>query len=107
MTYKIIFCMEIHLLLKRCVMPKLLQALLTVAALNFASAAHAQEFPVTIKHAFGETVIPAKPLRIVTWGWATQDAVLALGEVPVGIPHFAYGGDENGALGWDKDAVAA
>lgn len=66
-----------------------------------------QDFPVTIPHAYGETTIPAKPQRIVTWGWAAQDAVLALGEVPVGIPHFAYGGDENGALRWDKDAVAA
>lgn len=88
-------------------MSKLLHAVLIAATLAFASAAHAQDFPVTIPHAFGETTIPAKPRRIVTWGWASQDAVLALGEIPVGIPHFAYGGDENGALGWDKDAVAA
>ena len=67
----------------------------------------AQDFPVSIAHAYGETVIPSKPQRIVTWGWAAQDAVLALGEVPVGIPHFAYGGDENGALSWDRAAVAA
>ncbi|KRA50715.1 ABC transporter substrate-binding protein [Devosia sp. Root635] len=80
-------------------------AILATAA--FATSVHAQTFPVTIPHAFGETTIPAKPQRIVTWGWASQDAVLALGEIPVGIPHFAYGGDENGALGWDKDAVAA
>lgn len=85
-------------------MPRLLLALFLALA---PAAVHAQEFPLTIKHAYGETVIPAKPQRIVTWGWATQDAVIALGAVPVGIPHFAYGGDENGALGWDKDAVAA
>lgn len=82
-------------------------AAVILATVAFATAAHAQTFPVTIAHAFGETTIPAKPQRIVTWGWTSQDAVLALGEVPVGIPHFAYGGDENGALGWDKDAVAA
>ena len=70
-------------------------------------AAHAQSFPVTIPHAFGEAVIPAKPQRIVTWGWAAQDAVIALGEVPVAIPYFGYGGDENGALRWTKEAVAA
>ncbi|MDC9824327.1 iron-siderophore ABC transporter substrate-binding protein [Devosia sp. ZB163] len=69
--------------------------------------AAAQEFPVTIKHAYGETTIPAKPQRIVTWGWSTQDAVIALGEVPVGVPFFGYGGDGNGALRWTKDAVAA
>jgi iron complex transport system substrate-binding protein len=67
----------------------------------------AQSFPVTITHAFGETVIPATPHRIVTWGWATQDAVIALGEVPVGIPFFGYGGDANGALSWTKQGVAA
>lgn len=66
-----------------------------------------QSFPVTIPHAYGETTIPAKPQRIVTWGWANQDAVIALGEVPVGIPYFGYGGDENGALVWTRDAVAA
>lgn len=72
-----------------------------------ASVAAAQDaFPVTIAHAYGETTIPAKPQRIVTWGWATQDAVIALGEVPVGIPFFRYGGDENGAIVWTKDAVA-
>lgn len=76
-------------------------------ALGLAAAAHAQPFPVTISHAYGETTIPAKPQRIVTWGWAAQDAVIALGEVPVGIPYFSYGGDENGALTWTKDAVAA
>lgn len=69
--------------------------------------AGAQSFPVNIKHAFGETIIPVKPQRIVTWGWSTQDAVIALGEVPVGVPFFGYGGDGNGALRWTKDAVAA
>lgn len=81
-----------------------LAASLTLA---FAGFANAQSFPVTIAHAYGETTIPTKPERIVTWGWASQDAVIALGEVPVGIPHFTYGGDENGALSWTKDGVAA
>lgn len=84
----------------------LFRPLALALALVLATPAFAQDFPVTIPHAFGETTIEAKPQRIVTWGWASQDAVLALGEVPVGIPHFGYGGDENGALGWDKDAVA-
>lgn len=78
-----------------------------VIGLAMAVAAQAQSFPVTIAHAYGETTIPAKPQRIVTWGWAAQDAVIALGEVPVGIPHFSYGGDEQGALAWTKEAVAA
>lgn len=83
-------------------------ALLSVLFLiGLGSASLAQAFPVTISHAYGETLIPAKPQRIVTWGWAAQDAVLALGEVPVGMPFFRYGGDADGALSWDRDAVAA
>lgn len=78
-----------------------------LVGLGLVPAVQAQDFPVTIAHAYGETTIEAKPQRIVTWGWAAQDAVIALGEIPVGIPHFSYGGDENGALAWTKDAVAA
>lgn len=72
-----------------------------------AGASFAQEFPLTMQHTYGETIIPEKPVRIVTWGWAVQDAVVALGKAPVGIPHFTYGGDDNGALTWTKDAIAA
>ena len=82
-------------------------AMALAMAHGMATAAQAQPFPVTISHAYGETTIPNKPQRIVTWGWAAQDAVIALGEVPVGIPYFSYGGDENGALSWTKDAVSA
>src|SRR6218665_2496489 len=99
MTYKVTFCMESHLHHRVSVMflrPLVLAVSLALAA----TAAFAQDFPVTIPHAFGETTIPAKPQRIVTWGWASQDAVIALGEVPVGIPHFAYGGDADGAPVW-------
>lgn len=66
----------------------------------------AQEFPVTLEHNFGETVIPARPERIATIGWMSQDVVLALGQVPVGIPLQSWGGDENGVLPWVATAVA-
>ncbi len=72
-----------------------------VALAGFAVPAFAQDaFPVTIEHAFGETVIEAQPQRIVTIGWMSQDSVLALGVVPVGIPFSAWGGDENGFYPW-------
>lgn len=57
-------------------------------------------FPVTIEHAFGETTIESAPERVVTWGWGSTDAVLALGEVPVAIPQATYGADEEGLLPW-------
>lgn len=62
-------------------------------------------FPVTIEHAFGETEIPAEPERVVTWGWASTDAAIALGVVPVAIPFEEYGGDEAGVLPWVREAL--
>jgi iron complex transport system substrate-binding protein len=62
-------------------------------------------FPVTLEHAFGETVIDAAPERVVTWGWGSADAAIALGVVPVAIPFEAYAGDENGVLPWIKESL--
>ena len=56
--------------------------------------------PVTIEHAFGETEITAQPERVVTLGWGSTDAALALGVVPVAMEAQSYGGDENGVLPW-------
>ncbi len=67
--------------------------------------ASAGAFPVTIQHAFGETEITEAPERVVTWGWGTTDAAIALGVVPVAMPFQAYGGDENGVLPWIAEAL--
>ena len=64
-------------------------------------------FPVTIEHALGTTVIPEQPERVVTWGWGSADAAIALGVVPVAIPFQSYGGDESGVLPWIRDALEA
>jgi iron complex transport system substrate-binding protein len=56
--------------------------------------------PVSIEHAFGETEITAEPERVVTLGWGSTDAALALGVVPVAMEAQSYGGDENGVLPW-------
>jgi len=69
-------------------------------------AASGDTFPVTVEHAFGETEITAQPERVVTWGWGSADAALALGVVPVAIPFEAYAGDENGVLPWIADEIA-
>lgn len=78
-------------------------AVLLVATVSAA----AQSFPVTIDHAYGQTVVPAKPERIVTWGWSNEDAVIALGVIPVGMPFQSYGGGDNGIQPWVEDALAA
>ncbi|RUT33599.1 iron-siderophore ABC transporter substrate-binding protein [Paenibacillus zeisoli] len=59
------------------------------------------EYPIKIKHAFGETVIESKPKRVVTIQWANHDVALALGVVPVGFSAANYGvQDGSGLLPW-------
>ena len=85
-----------------------------LASLSFAALALlapglalAQDFPVTLEHAWGETTIPTEPRRVVTWGWGNEDAVIALGVNPVGIPFKSYGGGEDGVQPWVEAALAA
>ena len=82
-------------------------AVALAAIMPFAAQAQEGAFPVTLKHVYGETVIEKKPERIVTIGWTTQDAVMALGEVPVAIPEQKWGGNAEGVLPWTADAIAA
>lgn len=49
------------------------------------------EYPITIKHAFGETVIESKPERVATISWGNLDVPLALGIAPVGVSEANYG----------------
>lgn len=62
-------------------------------------------FPVTIASALGDAVIEEQPERVVTWGWSSQDAVLALGVVPVAMPRFEYGGGDSGILPWAEEKI--
>lgn len=58
-------------------------------------------YPMTIKHAYGETVIEKQPEKVVTISWGNQDVPLALGIVPAGVSKANYGkSDENGLLPW-------
>ncbi|GAA4848650.1 ABC transporter substrate-binding protein [Luteimicrobium xylanilyticum] len=62
-------------------------------------------FPVTVTSALGTATIKSEPKRVVTWGWSSQDAALALGVVPVAMPKNTYGGNADGVLPWDADAI--
>jgi iron complex transport system substrate-binding protein len=62
-------------------------------------------FPVTIEHAFGETVVDKEPTRVLTWGWGSTDAAVALDVVPVAMPFQEYGGDDEGVLPWVRRAL--
>lgn len=67
--------------------------------------ADANAFPVTIKHAFGETPIDAEPTRVATVGWTDQDHALALGVVPVGATKITWGGNANGSSDWFDEEI--
>lgn len=62
------------------------------------------QFPVTIKHAFGETTIDKQPQRVATVSWVNDDVAIALGVVPVGVPKTEWGGNDKGSTPW-KDAA--
>lgn len=62
--------------------------------------AEAGAFPVTIKHSYGETTVAKEPKRVLTVSWTDQDAVLALGVVPVGAVKLTWGGNEAGSTEW-------
>lgn len=86
----------------------LIRSILVAAALALSSVAmaEAQSFPVTLDHVYGETTISAEPQRIVTWGWSNEDAVIALGKIPVGMPFQSYGGGDNGVHDWIEEALS-
>jgi iron complex transport system substrate-binding protein len=65
-----------------------------------------EAFPVTIEHRFGATTIEEEPQRIVTVGLTDQDAVLALGKVPVGVTDW-LGLHDTGIGPWAQDEMDA
>jgi iron complex transport system substrate-binding protein len=68
------------------------------------SSPSSSQFPVTIKHVFGETTIKEQPARVATVSWVNDDVAIALGVVPVGVPKNEWGGNEQGSTPW-KDAA--
>ncbi len=73
---------------------------------NTSEATDEQQYPITIKHAFGETVIDKKPERVATIAWSNHDVALALGVVPVGFSAANYGvQDGSGMLPWTAEKL--
>lgn len=62
--------------------------------------AAAGEFPRTITHQYGETVIESAPQRLASVSWVNQDVALALGVVPVAMAAVEYGANTNGSTDW-------
>ena len=79
------------------------------AALPVADVARSSErpsaYPLSVTHALGTTVISSDPVRIVTIGWNGEDALVALGVVPVGMPRRAL--FDNGMFPWVEERVGS
>lgn len=63
-------------------------------------------FPVTIEHRYGSTEIMEAPERIVTVGLLEQDALLALGIVPVGTTEW-FGEYPGAVWPWAQDELGS
>jgi len=61
-------------------------------------------FPATIKHKFGQTTVTKEPKRVVVVGLREQDALLALGVVPVGTTEW-FGKHPGAIFPWAKKAL--
>jgi iron complex transport system substrate-binding protein len=61
-------------------------------------------FPATVAHKFGSTTVPAAPQRVVSLGYTDQDAILALGVVPVAIREFT-GSKPSATWEWAQDKL--
>lgn len=63
-------------------------------------------FPVTVEHRFGTTTVDTPPERIVTVGLTEQDALLALGIVPVATTEW-FGEHPGAVFPWAADELEA
>jgi iron complex transport system substrate-binding protein len=77
----------------------------SASAADTGSSAAKAAYPVTIKHKFGSTTLTSKPKRVVLVGLIEQDAMLALGEVPVATTEW-FGKHKGAIFPWAKDELA-
>lgn len=64
------------------------------------------QFPITIEHVYGKTVIESQPERVATVAWSNHEVPLALGVVPVGMSEAAWGDDDgDGILPWVEEKL--
>ncbi len=61
-------------------------------------------FPVTVKHKFGETTIPAEPQRVVVVGVTEQDILLELGVTPIATTEW-YGEQPYAVWPWATELL--
>lgn len=68
------------------------------------AAAEEGAFPVTIEHKYGSATIESAPQRVLSLGFTDQDALLALGTVPIGVRYF-FGPADDQIWPWAEAAL--
>ena len=63
------------------------------------------KFPVNVAHVYGTTTIKAEPKRVVSISSGNEEAIIALGVVPVAMPANTWGGNKNKSLPWKDEAL--
>lgn len=86
---------------RRAVLGGLLGAAVTPAV---ARAEGAEVWPQRFAHAFGETVLDRPATRVVSLGYTSHDALLALGVVPLALRYW-YGDAPFGVWPWAADLL--
>ena len=74
------------------------------SAADSSAPAEADVFPATIAHKYGETTVEKAPTRVVCVGLTEQDALLALGIVPVGVTKW-FGDAPSFIFPWAVDKL--
>ena len=61
-------------------------------------------FPLTVTSALGDAVVEDEPERVVTWGWGSAEAAIALGVFPVAVSEQRWTVGEGNLLPWVEAA---
>ena len=77
----------------------------SVASLLLAALAAAQDYPLSIAHKYGTTVIPAQPKRVASVDYAGADNILAVGLQPV-VVRYWYGEYANSIWPWAQPLLS-
>ncbi|PYF84573.1 iron complex transport system substrate-binding protein [Marinomonas alcarazii] len=81
-------------------------SVLLMGTLSLTVNAKETNYPLTVQHKYGISVVPNKPKRIVTLDWAGADNVLALGYQPL-TSRYWFGDYKDGIWPWARTLLTS
>jgi iron complex transport system substrate-binding protein len=64
-------------------------------------------FPITVTSALGDATITAEPERVVSWGWGSAEAAIAVGVFPVAVSEQVWTAGAGNLVPWVEEAYDA